>query len=582
MSIRAECEGSVESRAGESTPRQQNPQKLFDWALLPLLMIGTPLLFFFRTQYNLPLAANVDERTALDIFQRFQSGTLNPHNFLYPTLYYYITYFFTKLFTPSMVLVGGRILNLSFVGLTSYLAYSFCRIYLLSRTAGILSALFIITSPTIVNSGSYICTDVLLAAAILASLLFLVRYFQQTKLRNWLVAMILVGVAVGSKYTALLLFFAYAITEMIREVRKEGHAGSESEPRVPRSVLSPALACLGCLFLTAAWLFPLSDLMRFASAHHTNPDLRSPAEYLVFFHQVRKILVWGAAALAALALLVRWEYPYRLLSLRRLYLGLAMVLLVAALTTPYSILDPSKFTYDLGAQARATVMLQSAEAQWQNYYLWLGSESKVLLILGLLGFFTVAVPNYRVYLVVVVFAVLYVFSIGSAHIGFPRYLTPILPLLFVLAAGFLVKIGNLQRWGSLQPARILALLLLSLAAGELWPRFESSRIGSKRTDEFWNSYNVAMNSHVAKVLYAGSAPFAELNAAGVPTSRISWVSLGAKPMGDQLACGELLIFDRRAAEAHRLAPESDASVTILLDDRLGDYGQEVLRRADCQ
>jgi len=582
MSVRTEREGSVESKAGESLPRRQDPQKLFDWALLPLLMVSAPLLFFFRTQYNLPLAANVDERTALDIFQRFQSGGLNPHNFLYPTLYYYITYFFTKLFTPSMVLVGGRILNLSFVGLTSYLAYSFCRIYLRSRTAGILSALFIIMSPTIVNSGSYICTDVLLAAAILASLLFLVRYFQQTTFRNWLVAMIMAGIAVGSKYTALLLFFAYAVTEMIWQIRGEGYAGTDPEPRIPRSVLSPALACLGCLFLTAAWAFPLADLMQFATTHHTNPDLRSPAEYLMFFHQARRILVLGGAALVALAFLVRWEYPYRLLSLKRLYLGLAILLLVAALTTPYSIFDPAKFTYDLGAQARATVMLQTAETQWQNYYLWLGSESKLLLILGLLGFLTVAVPNYRIYLVVLVFAALYVFSIGSAHIGFPRYLTPILPLVYVLAAGFLVQVGNIQRWGSLRPARILAVFLVFAAAAELWPKFESSRIGSKRTDEFWNSYSVAMNSHVAKVLYAGSAPFAELNAAGVPTSRVSWASLGAKPMGDQLVCGELLIFDRRAAEAHRLAPESDASVTILLDDRLGDYGQEVLRRADCQ
>jgi 4-amino-4-deoxy-L-arabinose transferase-like glycosyltransferase len=585
MSLQNALEGSIPSSPRNQQHQHQNVVIAMDWALLPLLMAVTPLFFFFRTQYNLPVAANVDERTALDIFQRFQNGGLNPHYFLYPTLYYYVTYFFVKVFTPSMVLVGGRILNLAFVGLTSFLAYCFCRIYFLSRAAGILSALFIATSPIILNSGSYICTDALLAAMTLAGLLLLVQYFQKPTHRNWTIAMIMLGIAVGCKYTAFLLFVAYVGTEMMHQVRGENRSAKlDFEPRIPRSVLSSVFAFLGCLLLIIAWLFPLADLMRFATTHHTNPDLRSSAEYLTFFHHLRMILIFAGTSLVTLALLVAWsEYCYRLISLRRLYLGLIIVLLAALLTTPYSILDPAKFIYDIGAQARATVMLQNAQTQWHNYYLWLkATESKTLLTLGLFGFVTIGLRNYRNYLVVIVFSVLYVFTIGRAHIGFPRYLIPILPLIYVFAAGFLLQIWSTRKSASFPYTKILAVLLLIVATAELWPKLGTSYKLSKQTDEFWSSYSVTMNLHPAKVLYAGNAPSAELRAAGVSASQTSWASLASRPMGDQLECGELLILDRRAAESHHVAPEDDSSVIILLDDRIGDYGQELLRKADCK
>jgi hypothetical protein len=263
-------------------------------------------------------------------------------------------------------------------------------------------------------------------------------------------------------------------------------------------------------------------------------------------------------------------------------LGLAIISFIAALTTPYSILDAPKFIYDLGAQMRATVMLQEGERQWRNYYVWLGSESRVLVIVGLLGFATIALRNYRRYLVVILFLAIYVFSIGNARIGFPRYLTPILPLIYVFAAGFLLEIWTLKKPGIFPFGRIAAALVVLVAAAELTPRFESARELSKGNDAFRKSYNTALNAHAEKVLYAGYAPNAELNAAGIPATQTSWAALGALPLGNHLECGELLIFDRRAAETHHILPENDASVTVLLDERAGDYGQEVMRRADCR
>src|ERR1700728_2738491 len=579
----------TQTEATEITPTPVCPQArrrqafdVLDWALLPFLMIVTPLIYLFRTKYNLPVAANVDERTSLGILLGFHNGSLNPHFFLYPTLYYYVAYFFLRFSSPAQFLVWGRILNLSFVGLSAFIAYSFSRLYFLSRPAGILAATFIITSPTIVKSGSYICPDPLLAALTLATLLFLMRYFQNPTLRGWIVGMLILGLAVGCKYTAFLLFIAYAGTEMICGLqRTDGQIGRGSEPRIPRNILTMAFAVLGGLFLTSAWVFPITALMRFTSTHHTNVDLKSSFDYLAFFHHVRMDLIYGGILSLVVALLViRSTYLYRLLSLRRLYLGLLIVLFMAVLTTPYSVLDPSKFVYDIGAQARGTFMLQAGHAQWNNYCAWLtGNESKVLLTLGLLGFATVALRNHRRNLIVVVFTVIYVFTIGSARIGFPRYLTPLLPLIYLFAAGLLVQAWTAHKLAGSPYLKFLAAMLIVVAMAELWPKIESSRALSKQTDAFWTSYRLAMSMHSSKVLYAGFAPSVELSAAGVQVSPISWASLEGMPMGNQLDCGELLIFDRREAETHLINPESDGSVITLLDDRTGDYGQEVMSRA---
>jgi hypothetical protein len=557
---------------------------LFDWALLPLFMVMTPLIYLFRIKYNLPLAANVDERTGLEVLQHFQNGSLNPHFFMYPTLYYYVTYFFTKLFPASMILLWGRILNLSFVGLTAFLAYTFCRIYFQSRAAGILSAIFIVTSETILNSGSYVCTDALLAAGILSCMHLLVRYFEARTQRNWVVAMLVLGFAIGCKYTAFLVFVAYVIADLIYQWNGHDHdveRGSDS--RIPRDVLTAAFAVLSAVLLVAACAFPLDSLMRFAVAHHTNPDLKSSLDYLAFFHHVRVNLVLGGSGLLIMAILTTsWPPFYRTVSRKRHYAGLAIVVLVALLTTPYSVIDSSKFIYDLGAQARATVMLQNGQAQWSNYFAWLmRDESKILLILGLLGFAMIALRNHRRYLIIVVFTTLYFITIGRAHIGFPRYLTPILPVIYVLAAGFLIQLWRLQK-PVFPYAKVLTAALLVVASAEVAPKLEASRVQSRKTDAFSSSYHLAMNMRAEKVLYAGYAPAAELRAAGIPAFQTSWASLGSKPMGSQLQCSEVLIFDRREAEDHHLAADRDTSVVVLLDDRSGDYGQEVLRRADCK
>jgi hypothetical protein len=155
------------------------------------LIVVVPAIYLPYALHNLPVAAHVDERTSLLVLKHFHDGSLNPQFFMYPMLYYYVTYFLTAAFPFSKVLLYGRLLNLSFVGLTAAIMYCLCERHLESRAAGVVAVLCIVSSTTITDSAAYICTDVLLAATSIAALFYLVEFFHYKGRREWLVGMLL-------------------------------------------------------------------------------------------------------------------------------------------------------------------------------------------------------------------------------------------------------------------------------------------------------------------------------------------------------------------------------------------------------
>ena len=65
------------------------------WVLLLVLMLAAMIIYYPRASHNLPVATNVDDRTSLAVLLRFHQGSANPKFFMYPTLYYYLTYALT-------------------------------------------------------------------------------------------------------------------------------------------------------------------------------------------------------------------------------------------------------------------------------------------------------------------------------------------------------------------------------------------------------------------------------------------------------------------------------------------------------
>ena len=556
--------------------------RLLPGALLLLgLMCVVPAVYFPYITHNLPVSGNVDERTSLAVLERFHHGSLNPLFFMYPTLYYYVTYLFVALVDSSKILILGRGLNLAFVGLTAFLSYRFCADHLRSRAAGVIAALCVVGSTTITNSGAYLCTDVLLAATTLATLHALTTYFETDAPRPWWIGMVLLGAAVGCKYTAFLLFIAYSIAEVIIDLRvRSRRAVDTGGGRFGRSPLAAVLAGFAVVFLAAAVFFPVATVLQFVAHTRSNVDLKTSSDYLVFFGHLRHALGAVGALMGVLAGLVLWVRPvYACVSRKRLYGALAIVVLVAYLSTPYSLLDPKHFVYDLGALAHSNIVVAGSHAQWANYFGWLMSnENPALLLLSVAGIIVVARRANRSFLLLGVYLLLYVYVIGSAHLGFPRYLTPLLPLLYCATGSALVSLWR-RNSSTPWPKVATATLCLLVAVEEVSRGIQREQL-ARDTDALYASYQVARQQAPGAVLYAGYAPNVELEESGLHTQPVSWASLAEHGRAALLECGQLLIFDKRAAALHHVEATGSAELTILLDDPRG-YGQEVLSRSDC-
>jgi hypothetical protein len=99
--------------------------------------------------------------------------------------------------------------------------------------------------------------------------------------------MILMGVAIGCKYTAVLLCVVY--------IGKEIHDGlATAQPRIPvdisgNNILVPRYILLSICILAAtaavtlAMFFPTAWVLKFVTQVRTNVNLRSPDEYRAFF-----------------------------------------------------------------------------------------------------------------------------------------------------------------------------------------------------------------------------------------------------------------------------------------------------------
>ena len=273
------------------------------------------------------------------------------------------------------------------------------------------------------------------------------------------------------------------------------------------------------------------------------------------------------------------------------------------ITTPYSLLDPGKFIYDIGALLRANVVVAGAHQQWGNYAYWLfEDENKIAVILGILGLGLMFIRAPWRSLSASLYLGLYLLTICSSHLGTPRYLTPVLPLLYCgtgLMMGELWK--GLPRLAAIPRRfgwwRIVTVLLGVLMLGQMiWTTQQDDRAAAQH-DAFYASYakvlqvehqyelqqnsgTAAGGNDPATVLYAGYAPSVELGLAGVRTQAVSWPGIAGGHLGDRLPCSDLLIVNMKQAAANHIYPQDDASVDLLLKDPEG-AGQIVLRRRGC-
>ena len=75
-------------------------------ALAPVAVIAFGLRVF-GLQFGLPAVYNPDEVAIMARALSFAKGTLNPHNFLYPTLYFYVLFAWVGSYLGAVWLAGG-------------------------------------------------------------------------------------------------------------------------------------------------------------------------------------------------------------------------------------------------------------------------------------------------------------------------------------------------------------------------------------------------------------------------------------------------------------------------------------------
>ena len=399
---------------------------------------------------------------------------------------------------------------------------------------GVVAALCIVDSTTITDSAAYICTEVLLAATSMAALFYLVEFFHYKGRREWLVGMLLLGCAVGCKYTAFLLFISYCMTETLLRIqnrREEKENDAWLDAKVPRKVLVCILLGCGLIALAAALVFPTTAAMNFIAKTRANPNLKDPALYLAFFHHIRLLLAKIAILSVAVAILIGWvKMIYDCVALRRLYYGLGIIVLVSIIATPYSLITPRRFLYDLGALARANVIVTSNHAHWGSYASWLAQdENMVLLVLSAIGLGIAAFQKESKFLVVAV----YLRRVSVCD----RFGLPGLPTVsHAVASDRLLRSrrsADASLGSRVGPARHSCQIGDDRfgrhrfeAGGNQNSRRETTSQGQRRG--FCELPGNCFFYRLTLFLYAENAPGVELGLAGIPTKRVSWATLAPK------------------------------------------------------
>ena len=376
-------------------------------------------------QYGLPAVYNPDEVAIMARALSFATGTLNPHNFLYPTFYFYVLFAWAGMYL-AFVWLTGRVQSLAALqrlyftdqtgiftaGRTLGVAAGTATVFLLHRLAGrltdsraaIAAAVFLAVAPLHVRDSHYVKHDVP------ATLAIVVAYLAMTQL--WLCQ------------------------------RTEG-------PQRRDTILAGA-AC-GVAFSTHYYCIFLAIPLTFAIAS----AWRSRG-----WHEVIRQLAYGAAASAVL------------------FFALSPFLLVEPATAWRDITANRQIVIDRAVSAGAfTPAVRYAEMLWSDAF------GPVVTLVGLAGavWMLVKAPNRALFLLA--FPVPFLVFIGNTAPA-SRYLNPVLPFVAIFAAWLLSTLAARMRarpavfWSAVAIAAAPG--LIASVKGDLFLRQDDTRTLAQR------------------------------------------------------------------------------------------------------
>jgi 4-amino-4-deoxy-L-arabinose transferase-like glycosyltransferase len=232
-----------------------------DTALIACLALGMRI---WGLGFDLPILYHRDEARYVTIpLQIIKTGDYNPHFFNYPTLFFYllatvyVVYFLFmasrgqvgnldglvlpdqvlqnvvgKATMPSQFLVGRGVVALTGT-LTVLLVYWLTRKEF-GRRAALIAALWLCFSPTHIRNSHFIAPDVTMTLLAMASFAFSYLVFCEGRTRDYVLAGLLAGLAVSTKYNAYAILVPLVAAHILRE---------SGEPLLDANIL---LGFLGC------------------------------------------------------------------------------------------------------------------------------------------------------------------------------------------------------------------------------------------------------------------------------------------------------------------------------------------------
>ncbi len=165
---------------------------------VPLLVVaaGAFILRAVALQYGLPAVYNPDEVAIMARALSFAKGTLNPHNFLYPTFYFYVLFGWVGLYLafvwvtgrvgsvaalerlyftdPTGIYTAGRTLGVAAGTATVLLVHRLAARLFDGRTA-LAAAIFLAAAPLAVRDAHYVKHDVFATMTVVAAYLAMLR-----------------------------------------------------------------------------------------------------------------------------------------------------------------------------------------------------------------------------------------------------------------------------------------------------------------------------------------------------------------------------------------------------------------------
>jgi hypothetical protein len=195
---------------------------------LACVVVLAAVLRLIGLRFGLPAVYNPDEVAITSRALAFAKGDLNPHNFLYPTFYFYVLFgwlglsfvvswltgavaslsaFQTQFFTdPTNIYLAGRLLGVVCGTATVACTYFLGR-HLGGPTAGIMAALFLAVAPGHVRDSHYVKHDVPATLAIVLAQIAILRALNERSGRAapFIVAGAACGVACSTHYYAVFL-----------------------------------------------------------------------------------------------------------------------------------------------------------------------------------------------------------------------------------------------------------------------------------------------------------------------------------------------------------------------------------------